>query len=165
MRDRSKRQWTLIHNGTIFDYAPLNKYVGKQKGDTDSERILLYVVEQIDRLEKKCGHVLDAEERFNCLDSIVTDMSKGNKLNLLIYDGELLYVHTNYPQSLHRLEKEDICLFSTHPLGREDWQPVTFTTLLAYKDGVCIMKGTNHGNEYVDKEENMKYLYSIFSDL
>jgi glutamine amidotransferase len=165
MHDHSKRRWTLIHNGTIFDYAPLNKYVGKQKGDTDSERILLYLVEKIDQMEKQCGYAPDEAERFACLDAIVTEMSKGNKLNLLIYDGELLYVHTNYPQTLHRLEKDDLCLFSTQPLSREDWQPETFTTLLAYKDGVRIMKGTNHGNEYVDKEENMKYLYSIFSDL
>ena len=25
-KDRSGRRWTLIHNGTIFDYPPLNKY-------------------------------------------------------------------------------------------------------------------------------------------
>ena len=105
------------------------------------------------------------EERFRLLDSIIVEMSKGNKLNLLIYDGELFYVHTNYADSLYKLEKENQVLFSTVPLGREEWQSVTFTTLLAYHQGRRVFTGTNHGNEYKNSEENMKYLYRIFSDL
>lgn len=44
-RDKFSRRWTLIHNGTIFDYPPLNKFLRIQRGDTDSERILLYIIE------------------------------------------------------------------------------------------------------------------------
>ena len=32
------RTFTLIHNGTIWDYPPLEKYIHYQKGETDSER-------------------------------------------------------------------------------------------------------------------------------
>ena len=39
--DKDGRRWTLIHNGTIFDFQPMHEYVKKQKGETDSERILL----------------------------------------------------------------------------------------------------------------------------
>ena len=28
-RDNTGRRWTLIHNGTIFDYPPLNSYIQK----------------------------------------------------------------------------------------------------------------------------------------
>lgn len=165
MKDKAGRQWTLIHNGTIFDYPPMNPYVRTQKGDTDSERILLHIVNLMNREERKIQRKLSGKERFCLLDAEIGSMSKGNKLNLLLYDGELFYVHTNYADSLYELEKEGAALFSTKPLGRETWHPVPFTTLLAYENGKRVLRGTNHGNEYVDNEENMKFLYSIFSDL
>lgn len=165
MKDRGGRQWTLVHNGTIFEYQPLNKYVGIQNGNTDSERILLYLVELIDQKENELQRHMNEEERFQLLDSAIVKMSKGNKLNLLLYDGEVFYVHTNYANSLYELDKGNRVLFSTTPLGREEWHPVTFTTLLAYRQGKKIFTGTNHGNEYKDSEENMKFLYHIFSEL
>lgn len=164
-KDKSGRWWTLIHNGTIFDYAPLNKYVSIQNGDTDSERILLYLVELVDQEERRLQRPLDAKERFWLLDSVIATMAEGNKLNLMLYDGELFYVHTNYQDSLYELEKENQFLFSTSPLSQEAWHPVTFTTLLAYQNGKRVLTGTNHGKEYKDSEENMKFLYSIFSNL
>ena len=42
--DNTGRRWTLIHNGTIFEYKPLNAYVKEQSGDTDSERILIHII-------------------------------------------------------------------------------------------------------------------------
>lgn len=164
-KDRNGRRWTLIHNGTIFKYAPLNPYVSLQAGDTDSERILLYIIDQINAKEGQLKRKMSGEERFELLDSIVVEMSEGNKLNLMLYDGELFYVHTNYEKSLYKLEQENRIFFSTAPLGRERWEPVVFTTLLAYQQGKQVLQGTNHGNVYVDNEENLKYLYSIFSDL
>lgn len=165
MKDASGRQWTLIHNGTIFDYQPLDKYVNIQNGDTDSERILLYLVGLVSQRENELQRQLNEEERFRLLDAAFVKMSKGNKLNLMLYDGELFYVHTNYAKSLYELKKENQVLFSTTPLSEEDWYPVTFTTLLAYKMGRLILTGTNHGNEYKDSEENLKLLYSIFAEL
>jgi glutamine amidotransferase len=164
-KDVAGRRWTLVHNGTIFEYAPLDRYVGKQMGDTDSERILLYIVDRINREEKERKRKLEKTERFEILDSIVVEMSKGNKLNLLLYDGELFYVHTNYENSLYKKEEDQTVFFSTTPLSRDGWSPVTFGTLLAYKDGELVFQGTSHSNAYIDSEENLKFLYSIFSDL
>lgn len=81
------------------------------------------------------------------------------------YDGEYMYVHTNYAASLYYKEIDGGRIFATMPLDGEYWQPVPFTRLLAYKDGKLVFEGTNHGNEYVDREENLKYLYQIFSSL
>ena len=164
-KDNSDRRWTLIHNGTIFEYTPLNKFSKVQKGDTDSERILLYLVEQINKKQQELQRPLNDIERFFLLDTIFIELSKGNKLNLLFYDGEFMYVHTNYKHSLHFLEKENCTIFSTSPLSEENWQLVPFTKLLAYQDGKLVKEGTNHQNEYVDNEENLKFLYQIFSDL
>lgn len=164
-KDNFGRQWTLIHNGTIFDYSPLNKFVELQEGQTDSERILLYIVEQINIAQSLHYKTLKAKERFRIINDIVSDMSKGNKLNLLIYDEEYMYVHTNYAKSLHYLEKDTGVIFSTQPLTDENWQTVPFTTLLAYKNGKLEFTGTNHANEYEDNEESLRFLYQIFADL
>ena len=60
--DHSGRSWTLIHNGTIFESDKLNRYVFRQKGETDSERILLYIVDQINEATAKAKRELSAEE-------------------------------------------------------------------------------------------------------
>lgn len=166
-KDASGRRWTLVHNGTIFDYAPLNQYFRSQFGDTDSERILLYIIDRINDAQTAADGDLTVEERFKILDRIFVDMSKGNKLNLLLYDGDLVYVHTNYASSLYKLEREAQVFFSTQPLGREKdaWQPVPFTTLMAYRQGEEAFCGTNHGNEYFVNEDDMKFLYGVFSSL
>lgn len=165
MKDISGRQWTLVHNGTIFEYAPLNAYVGIQKGDTDSERILYHIVNLMNQMARKLQRNLEKEERFHLLDSMIVKMSKRNKLNLMLYDGELFYVHTNYRDSLYQLEQENKIIFSTTPLGKENWNPVAFAVLQAYEEGSRTFQGTEHGNEYVENEEDMKFLYSIFSHL
>ena len=164
-KDMNGRRWTMVHNGTIFDYWQLDKYFKMQDGDTDSERILMYLVDRENEKIRELGREPDGKERFLLLDEIVSDMAKGNKLNLLLYDGEYTYVHTNYKNSLYYLEKENSVMFATQPLSEEEWKPVPFTTLLAYRDGKQTFTGTNHGNEYVDNEENIKFLYQAFSNL
>lgn len=44
--DASGRQWMLIHNGTIYSGVELAKYLSKQSGDTDSERVFLYMLDE-----------------------------------------------------------------------------------------------------------------------
>ena len=163
--DEGGRRWTMVHNGTIFDYKPLEKYVHLQTGDTDSERILLYIVDQVNLEERRANRRLDADERFQLLNRIVSDLSKGNKLNLLLYDNEQMYVHTNYRNSLHYLVKNGSVLIATSPVSREDWEAVPFTQLLAFQKGKLVRTGTCHRNEYIENEDNLKFLYQIFSDL
>lgn len=164
-KDQSGRTWTMVHNGTIFDYAPLEKYFHAQKGDTDSERILLYIVDQIDRMEAGLYRKLTDIERCALLDSIVVDMSLDNKLNLILYDGELTYVHANYVGSLHYLKKEGGILISTQPLSSENWQPVPLTKLHVFRNGEKIFEGTDHGHMYEDNEERIGLLYLAYANL
>ncbi len=163
--DNYSRRWTLIHNGTIFDYPKMHKFLKYQQGDTDSERILLFLLEQINNKQEELKRPLNSAERFALLDENIADISKGNKLNLLIFDGDYLYVHTNCKGTLHYLEDGFGVMFSTQPLSDESWKPVPFTTLLAYKNGKLRFTGKEHGNEYIDDGEALKYLYQIFSDL
>lgn len=165
LRDSSGRCWTLAHNGTIFDYPRHNPYLHRQEGGTDSERILYFLVDQVNQRQGSLGRPLTKEERFALLDDLVSDMARGNKLNLLIYDGELLYVHSNYADSLYFSQREDAMLFATTPLDRGSWDAHPFTTLCAYQDGRRLFQGTNHGQEYRDNAEDMYMIFADFAGL
>ena len=164
LRDNRGRQWVLIHNGTIFDFRPLKKYIKTQSGTTDSERILLYIVDIINRTERD-GKILSDRERFEILDCLIGNMAKGNKLNLMIYDGTMMYIHSNYKDSMYYLEKKGAMLFSTSPLTEERWKKVPFTRLLAYQNGIMKFTGKNHGNEYFESEEKLKFIFQNYSEL
>lgn len=163
--DQSGRRWTLIHNGTIFECKPMEKYVQLQKGDTDSERILLYLIDLVNKETAGKGRALTAGERFAVLDRMVITISPENKLNFLIYDGELLYVHTNCADSLYLRRAQEGIYFSTQPLALGVWEPVPFTTLLACRQGELVLTGTNHGQEYFVDEKKMELLFLAYSEL
>ena len=133
--DNSGRTWTLAHNGTIFSGTALNDYMGIQYGDTDSERVL------------------------------IADLAKGNKLNLLLYDGEVLYAHCNFRGTLHVRRDVDAVTFSTRPLSTGTWEPVPFTSLVAVKDGEIVRTSPPHGNEYVYNPEDYRLVYMNFARL
>lgn len=164
-KDQLGRRWTQVHNGTIFDYPALSKYVTLQQGDTDSERIFLYLLDRLNAAQAEKGGKLSFDERFELIDGIVGEMAKGNKLNLLLCDGRNLYAHTNCRDTLYYLEKDNAVWIATVPLSGENWKPIPFTTLLAFRDGRLIRTGTNHGNEYIENPEQVKLLYQIFSGL
>ena len=165
LRDNSDRCWTLAHNGTIFDYPRQNAYLHRQEGRTDSERILYFLVDQVNLRQADLGRALSREERFALLDELVSDMAQGNKLNLLIYDGELLYVHTNYANSLYLSQRKDALVFATAPLDRGCWRPHPFTTLCAYQDGHRLFQGADHGKEYHDNAEDMHMIFADYAEL
>lgn len=163
--DGSGRRWTLIHNGTIFDYPPLNPYFYVQQGSTDSERILLYLVARIDELTEKSGAYPGFDERFTLLDSIICEMAEKNKLNLMIYDGEYMYVHTNCQDGLHFRKDADSILFATAALEKTGWKTYPVNTMAAFRKSLLVKEGRNHGHTFVMDEKEYKYLFQSFSGL
>ena len=148
LRDSLNRAWTLAHNGTIFDGAKTDAYASAQEGSTDSERILYYLVDQVNQRQSSLGREMTMEERFALIDGLIGGLAPNNKLNLTLYDGELLYVHTNYANSLFMKETNGAAVFATVPLDNGDWQPLPFMTPLAYHYGKRMFTGTCHGFEY-----------------
>ena len=108
---------------------------------------------------------LTQEERFWLIDGILCEISPENKLNLILYDGELMYVHTNYRGSLFQCQKGDGMVFSTKPLDRDRWEELPMNTLQAYREGKLVYTGTGHDNEFVDSEEKMRLLFLDFASL
>lgn len=163
--DLSANEWIFAHNGTIFDSDLLTGYRYEQDGDTDSERIFLYMLDSMNNAIRKKQGALDADERFEVLEQLVADLSPKNKLNLLIYDGEILYVHTNYKDSLFFREENGSIYFATIPLKHGEWTRVPFMKLISYRDGKILRTGRCHGNEYIPDACSINALYLAYSGL
>lgn len=162
--DRTGRRYVLIHNGTIFDFPPLNKYVKCQEGETDSERILLYIVDKINAVNENRSVPMDGKERFEVIECALRNMARGNKLNIMIFDGENLFVHTNFKDSLFYLKRDDDMIISTEPLGA-GFKPFPFCRVMAVRDGEFALYGKKHDNEYFESEEDLRFLYQAFAQL
>jgi glutamine amidotransferase len=123
-------------------------YIQKQDGNTDSERILLYIIDKINLATDEKGSSLNQEERINVIEKVINTLSHRNKLNLLIYDGENFYVHTNMKDTLY-YKNDNGTIFSTTPLDNGVWNNVPMCTLQVYQEGKLIYTGKSHNNEYV----------------
>ena len=84
--DESGIEWMLVHNGTVFNDALITGYDGVGQGSTDSERVMLFLRDLLDAAELRKGGELSFDERFDILNSALTKLSNGNKLNILLDD-------------------------------------------------------------------------------
>ena len=147
--DLENRRWVQMHNGTIFHCPTLEPYKHKQEGSTDSERILLYIMDQVNEAiqEKK---TISIQDRIEIVENTLEHITTGNnKVNYMLYDGQLLYIHTNMKKTLYSLDYENGQIFSTTPLSNGDWKELPLCTLLVYQDGKCIYTGKNTNHEYI----------------
>lgn len=138
--DTSGRRWTLIHNGTIYAVNRTFPYRSAQHGNTDSERVFLYLLDKLNKVRPS-----NESERFVVADEVVQELSEHNKLNLLISDGEILYVHKNMEETLFYLKNDNGYYFSTKPLDNGVWTEFPTAQLIAFQNGEKLFSGTNHG--------------------
>ncbi len=164
-KDISNRQWVMAHNGTIFEGGPIDKYMYEQKGNTDSERVLLYLIEKVNNEIKFHGRGLSSEERFKIVRDLVEELSPKNKLNLLIYDGEFLYVHCNSEKTLYYSEDEESVVIATKPVNDNEWKEVELTSLWVFDKGRRVYHSRPHKQYYVPDEESIKTLFLAYSNL
>ena len=163
--DAGGRAWTLVHNGTLFETTGFSRFLDMQEGTTDSEQLLLYIVEQMNMAIADSAEPLGAKQRFRILDDLIAEMSAGNKLNLLLYDGEIMYVHTNFRDSLYVLEQPGRVIFSTTPLLHDGWKKVPMNQLLAYRSGELLLCGKKHSHEFFEKDHDLTPLLATFAEL
>ena len=175
--------WTLAHNGTVFSCDELTGYVHKQEGETDSERILDLLLDRIDRALldkidaardatenascKECAdEILTVEERIRTIDELIHIVTPGNKINILISDGTLLYAHSNMKGSMYYHMEQGLAAVSSKPLeSMEGWTEMPLNTLLAFRDGECVYRGAPHENEYIEDPEKLKFLFLDYAGM
>lgn len=154
-KDISGREWTLIHNGTIYSGSMIAKYAAKQEGDTDSERMFLYLIDEINGATTRKGEALEEKERFAVIDGAICKLAYRNKLNLMLYDGELLYAHKNMKNTLAFKRQRDSILLATKPTDDGNWLGLPMTRLLGFRNGKILYQGTDHGHVFVSSLENI----------
>lgn len=164
--DSSGRTWTFMHNGTIFDAPRLDMYFYRQEGTTDSERILLYLIDRVNE-KLRTGQPFRAEERFRLVDDVAAELSMGNnKLNFILYDGELMYAHCNYRHSLYVHEAAGEAVISTTKLNSlKGWEPVPMCRVTAWQNGMRLFTGKGHGREYIQKAGDLDQIYMNYAEL
>ena len=145
--DHSGREWTLAHNGTVFTGKFNYQYYKKQIGDTDSERLFMAFLDDMNEHLRK--GVLSERERFEVVSDFIARNAPRNKLNLIIYDGDLLYVHKNLQNTLYYKKTSSGIVFSTQPLDEIDWIPFPVAQVIAYHDGKEMCRGTRHKGVFI----------------
>ncbi len=153
-RDNTGREWTLIHNGTIYSGSQLMEFLSRQSGDTDSERLFLHLLKKLDAAQQ--NGALDERGRFELIDALVREMSPRNKLNLMIYDGEIMYIHKNMSDTMKYKKTPFGYLFSTAALDNGEWKSVPTAQLLAFKDGKKIFTGEKHNGVFIPTLQYIK---------
>lgn len=157
--DNTGRTWTLIHNGTVFQCGLLNQYISQQTGQTDSERILLHIINKINKEEEQQDDLLNEEQLFNIIEDIISQLSRGNKLNLILFSEDVVYAHSNFKKSLYYLKDNDSIFISTTPLSEEQWEEFPLNRVISFKNGELYKKGKVHENEYVMSPEDFDYIF------
>jgi len=88
---------------------------------------------------------LSSKQRFTVVERLTALLAPRNKLNLMLYDGELLYVHKNMQDTLFFREiGAHGLLFATVPLMGKNWKPFPMTRLVAFHDGEKVFEGIKH---------------------
>lgn len=149
-RDASGTSWVVAHNGTMLDTDLLKDLGRRPKGTTDSEQVMLFLLDRMDEALAACGRALTADERFEVLAEALAALSLGNKLNLVLGDGELTYVHTNTIQeTLWWWQGQAVALVCSRPMGK-GWEPVPRCQLMALRDGRAARIAHPHGGLFDD---------------
>ena len=166
-RDNRGRVWTLAHNGTVFRGDALGPYFAAQEGCTDSERLLLLLLDRVGARQDALGRALAAEERFAEFAVLARELSPGNKLNLLVFDGEALYAHVNAAGGLHlRADPSGTAVLSTRPLGPgTGWEPLPLCAPVAFRGGERVFAAPPHGHEYVASPEDFRLFFADYAAL
>ena len=158
--DISGREWTLIHNGTIFSSRHNHRYSAAQSGDTDSERFFLSMLDNMnDHISRA---VPNERERFEIINSFIAENSPRNKLNLMIYDGDLLYVHKNLKNTLCFKRLDNGILFSTKPLDGGVWIPFPMAQVIAFRNGKEVYRGDRHKGVFVPTLEYITAMDAMY---
>lgn len=139
------KRWVFMHNGTLFEEPDQAVYAERQQGSTDSERILLRLLERINQestapTPERCAEILGS-----LMDQLGVPK---NKTNCMLADGEYLWVYANHSEKLWFRQEEGAITFSTVPLTDSGWEKVPECRVLLCRDG-NMQIGELHGNPYI----------------
>lgn len=139
-RDIRGIKWCLIHNGFIEESPATNVMNKIQVGETDSERILLCLIEAVNFFYEHSW--IESYDEFLQylyihLESTLQNISRLGRVNLIFTDSSTnnMYVFMNRANTLFYLKTDNGYHISTTPLSNENWKPVEPFKLHIFNDG------------------------------
>lgn len=146
--DIEGKTWIFAHNGTVSQTAFTGKKNSAVKGETDSERAFWHIMNTIDR-----------EREIESIEESVKHLASHGKFNMVLIDGERLYVHTNMRGTLYEYQTSAGVLFCTEPLKAVKlplaWKAAPMNRLLVYEKGKLIHSGKPHKHEYGPRKQKL----------
>ncbi len=139
--------WVFAHNGTILDVAFLEAETSRRRreelhGETDSERLLAYLLTALDELGGQAGEREAVDEVIRNAASRLRGRPNAGTASFLFSDGAVLYAHRFGPP-LFLLERRggpdapcaecaaSPCIaVTTEPITDESWRPLAQGDLL-----------------------------------
>ena len=106
--------------------------------------------------------VPNERERFEIINTFIAENAPRNKLNLMIYDGDLLYVHKNLKNTLCFKRLENGIVFATKPLDSGIWIPFPMAQVIAYKHGHEVYRGDRHKGTFVPTLEYITAMDAMY---
>lgn len=142
--DATGTTWSFIHNGSIFHPELIEGFDAEARGQSDSERVLLYLLGALN-----AAHATSLDERFNALADALAALSPNNKLNVILENGGCLFAFTNTEDdTLYWKREEGVTTFCTRPLDNGSWAPVPKLQLLALRKGEIVRSSVTRGGLY-----------------
>lgn len=152
--DATGTEWSFIHNGSIFHPEAVECFVPLAAGTSDSELVMLFLLDSINHATT-CKNV-GQDGRFDALLGALAELSRGNKLNVIMDDGTYTYVHTNTAENtLYYKVSGDAAFFCTRPLDANGWQPLPTCSLLAFRDGKLVRSAETGGTLYHTNQQEL----------
>jgi len=142
------KTWIFAHNGTVSQSAFPKKKDAAVKGETDSERAFWHIMNAIEK-----------DREIESIEEAVKHLANHGKFNMVLIDGERLYVHTNMRGTLYEYQTSAGVLFCTEPLKKVKlplaWKAAPMNKLLVYEKGKLIYSGKSHKHEYGPKKQKL----------
>ena len=148
--DGSGRVWLFAHNGVIFTEERIKEYRARELGSTDSECVLLYMLDKFDAEQRRRGRVLNEDDLLDVIYRAVETLAADNKLNFILDNGTTTYVHSNTTTpTLHIREDDNGVVVSTCALGEgKGWIAVPSRRILAIRNGRVVATSPVHDHGF-----------------
>ena len=126
------REYVFAHKGDVSNKLDrLKLRLFKPSGDTDSERLFLYIVENFCR-----GNLL---ENIQELKEFSDEIAEGSRLNYVLSDGDKLVVYDGVDdEPIYYKIEENYVVAASEKLRGKNWRIVGVNKMLVIKDGKLL---------------------------
>ena len=139
-RHHQGRDWIMAHNGVVAGATPHPL----SEGETDSEQIFHQIMDKVEEYQNQRGIRGTYSAVKFAIHHIIERYGTDINLNLLISDGNSLYVfHHHHSKPIYLLRRQKgyggAALVSTRVLNDENWEELAFDRLLVLDRGEVSM--------------------------